>query len=153
MSSTITSTAALRTMSSASRPLAASATTLKSDWSAKNSRNPARIRAWSSTIAMRIMGGADLCTHDPTFRMRVEDGCPHDRQAKSVRRAAGVPGDGGDGVHQRRLLLAGGRHARCARHDGNGKAAHPEPGARHPKCRDRPPYLLAERRQRVPQAL
>ena len=52
----VNKTSPARTMSSASRPLPASATTVKSTWSAKNLRKPARTVGWSSTIAIRIMG-------------------------------------------------------------------------------------------------
>jgi hypothetical protein len=51
----ITSTSPFLTMSTASRPFPASATTVKSTCSEKYWRNPVRTIAWSSMMAILIM--------------------------------------------------------------------------------------------------
>src|SRR5690242_12188604 len=55
MSSNTTSKSAARTAATVSDPLAASAVTSMSTWSAMNCRSPARTMAWSSAIKIRII--------------------------------------------------------------------------------------------------
>jgi len=82
-------------------PFAASATTLKSGWSAKNWRSPARTIAWSSTIAIRIMLSGSPWLDDPLFAGTPDDGHSDGHPTQPVCISGSLRRHRGDGVRQR----------------------------------------------------